>query len=294
MKITTFGAFIIATSLVAIIYALASMAVKHRWNHVAPINPLKIIADFTGRASLSNMQVFFFTLIVTWLAIYWVVQAGALIPINSSLLALLGIAVVGSGASKAVDTSRLRVTAENWAWAKKKGWIKNDFTRAATGREPKLSDLLTSDQGFEIAKFQAVAFSLVVGISLLYYGTTTSDPQAFSTYTIPGTYLSLIGISQGVYVGGKLVGANLFAELNTKLDKVRTLELAFTATVVKSSRWAGAAAADKVIEIAREKDAPTEYTAYISAATEAAEIVGNLTGIVVDAALIQPELPPIK
>ena len=36
---------------------------------------------------------------------------------------------------------------------------------------------------------------------------------------------------------------------------------------------------------------PDEYLAYLSAATEAGEIVGNMTGNVVTYDLIQPELP---
>lgn len=285
---------LIATVLVLILYAIAANSVKHRWNHRPPINPLKIIADITGRASLANTQVFFFTLIVAWLAIYWVIQEGSLVGINNTVLGLLGIAVVGSAAAKAVDTSRYRVTAENWSWAKKKSWIKNDFTGGRSDRVPKFGDLLTSDQGFEIARFQAVTFSLIVGISLFYNGVTAANAAAFSDFKINEAYLTLIGMSQGVYVGGKLLGANLFAELNTKLDKVRSLELAFTTAVAKSPDWVGAAASDRVIKLAREKCALIEYTAYMSAATEAGEIVENLTGNKVEAAPIEPELPPTE
>ena len=280
-----------ATLLVIILYGFASIAVKHRWNNKPPINPLKIIADSNGRASLSNTQVFFFTLIVVWLAIYWVIQEGELIPINNTVLGLLGIAVVGASLGKASDTARFRVTGENWAWAKKKRWIENDFTRASSGRVPKFSDLVTSDQGFQVERFQAVAFSLVVGISLLYEGATAANAEDFSAFSIDNAYLALIGLSQGVYVGGKLIGANPIAELNTKLDKVRSLELAFTAAVVKSASWRNAAVSIRVMQLAREQSAPDEYLKYLSAATEASEIVGNLTGNVVTDDLIQPELP---
>ena len=280
-----------ATLLVIILYAFASIAVKHQWNYKPPINPLKIIADISGRASLSATQVFFFTLIVVWLAIYWVIQEGKLVPINNTVLNLLGIAVVGAGLGKASDTVRFRVTGENWAWAKKKGWIENDFTRASSGRVPKFSDLITSDQGFQVARFQAVAFSLVVGISLLFEGATAANAKEFSAFSIDNAYLALIGLSQGVYVGGKFIGANPVAELNTKLDKVRSLELAFTVAVVKSATWRQANVSSQVMKLAREQSAPDEYLAYLSAATEASEIVGNLTGNVVTNDLIQPELP---
>lgn len=282
---------IAATVLVFVLYVIASFAVKHRWEHKILVNPLKLLADTSGRASLSSTQVFFFTLIVAWLAIYWVVQEGKLVPINNSVLGLLGIAILGTGVGKITDATRFRLTAENWAWAKKKNWIKKDFTRASPERVPKFSDLLTSDQGFDIARFQAVAFSLVVGVALLFNGATAANPEAFSKFTIDGAYLALIGISQGAYVGGKYVGGNLFRELNTKLDKVRSLERSFATAVVNSAAWKGKAAQDRTMELARETCAPSEHTAYMSDATEAAEIVGNMTGNVIGPGDIQPALP---
>ena len=61
-----------ASVLLAIIYLFAGFAVRQRWGHHVALNPLKIIAGVSGRASLSNAQVFFFTLIVAWLALFWV------------------------------------------------------------------------------------------------------------------------------------------------------------------------------------------------------------------------------
>jgi hypothetical protein len=282
---------IAATILVFILYLAAGFSVRERWNHRVPLNPLKIVAGISGRASLSNTQVFFFTLIVAWLALYWVVQEGDLVPINDTVLILLGITVVGTGASKAAAVSRFRVTGQNWAWAKKKGWIQKDFTRSSVQPTPKLGDLFTSDQGFEIAKFQAVVFSLIIGISLLYNGAMVADPESFSKVAIDDAYLTLIGISQGVYVGGKMIGSNLIGELNQKLDKVRELELACTTAVAKSASWIAADAADRVMKLAREQCAVSEYAAYMSAATEASEIVAHLTGISVDTSKVGPELP---
>ena len=282
----------LATLVVVILYASASIAVKHRWGHSAPINPLKITADITGRASLSITQLFFFTLIVVWLAMYWAMHEGKLVSPSYSVLTLLGIAIGGAGVGRATDTSRFRVTGENWAWSKRKSWIQSDFTKASSDRQPRFSDLITSDQGFEIARFQAVAFTLIVGFSLLYGGATAEDSKAFSKFSVGEGYLALIGMSQSVYVGGKLVGANLFAELNAKLDKVRQLELAFTTAVAKSAFWTSAAVEDRTMMLAREQCAPEEYTAYMGAATAAAEIVGSLTGNDVNDTQVQPALPP--
>ena len=284
---------LIATVLVIIFYLFAGYTVRHRWQQKVIINPLKIIADNSGRASLSSTQVFFFTLIVLWLAIYWVIKDGSLIPIHDSVLWLLGIALVGSGVGKTVDRTRFRVSAENWNWARRKKWIKKDFTQVSTEHVPKLSDLITSNQGFDLARFQAVVFSLVVGISLFYAGATAECATAFSKIDIADAYLGIIGISQGAYVGGKYVGAPLFEELNKILDKVRSLELTFKKAVIKSDSWRSADNEARDMKLACEQCAPEEYVAHTNAATEAAEIVGSMTGNEIDVDRIQPELPPV-
>ena len=284
---------IVATVLMLVLYGLASYAVRKQWEHKFILNPLKIIADPSGRASLSSAQVFFFTLIILWLVIYWIVQKGELISMHNSVLGLLGIAIVGSGVGKITDSTRSRATAENWAWALKKKWIKKDFTKLSDKRTPEVGDLLTSDQRFDIARFQSVGFSLAIGMMLLFKGATAVNVQAFSNIKIDETYLALIGISQGAYVGGKYVGGNLFRELNAKLDEVRSLEVAFISAVANSKDWKSKPAQGRDMQLARETCAPTEYTAYMSAATEAAEIVGNMTGNRIDTIRIQPDLPSV-
>ena len=291
MEFKVFIGQIVATASILILYIAACFAVKNRWNHKFTLNPLKVIADLSGKASLSSTQVMFFTLIVLWLAIYWVVQEGKLVSFDNSVLVLLGITIVGSGLGKATDATRFRVTAENWAWVKNKKWIKRDFTRASIKRTPKFSDLLTTDQGFDIARFQAVAFSIVVGIALLSIGYTAECAESFSSFEIDETYLFLIGISQTTYVGGKYVGGNLFQELNTKLDKVRTLEVDFTTAVTNSTKWKEVSEDDRNITLASQICAPSEYISYTSAAKEASEIIGSMTGVPIDPKYIEPNLP---
>ena len=282
-----------ATVTVLVLYGLAGFAVKRRWEHKIVVHPLKVVADASGRASLSCTQVLFFTLIVLWLAIYWVTREGTLVPFDSSVLGLLGIAIVGSGVGKITDSARFQATAENMAWARRKNWIKKDFTKSSTKRAPMIGDLLTSDGNFDVARFQAVGFSLVVGIALLYNGATAASASEFSKFVVDETYLALIGISQGAYVGGKYVGSNLFRELNAKLDKVRSLETDFTSVAANSNEWREKAAKDRTVEFA-ETCAPSAYITYMSAATEAAEIVGRMTGNPIDPAYIQPALPLVS
>ncbi|MCY4305777.1 MAG: hypothetical protein OXC62_13520 [Aestuariivita sp.] len=284
---------VVATVLVFIFYLLAANSVKSQWEHKLLINPLKITTEANGRASLSKTQVFFFTLIVAWLSIYWIMEEGKLVPLNDSIIMLLGIAAGGAGLGRVAGAARFQVTGVNLAWTKKKKWIEKDLTRVSLAHRPKFSDLFTSDQGFEVSRFQAVVFSVIIGGSLMYNGIMIDDVSQFESFSIPSTYLALIGLSQGVYVGGKVVGTNFIPELNSKLDKLRELELAFTTAVLQSPIWQNASTGERDLWLAREKAAPSQYTTYMQNATEAAEIVNSLTGNKIDSIRIQPELPPV-
>ncbi len=282
---------ILTTAILLIFYAIVGFSVKDRWGHKIVLNPLKVIASNSGRASLSNAQIFFFTLIVLWLEIYWVLQEGELVPINESVLVLLGIAIAGSSVGRASDSARFRATAENWAWAKKKKWIKKNFTRSSPERTPRFGDLLTTDQGFDIARFQAVGFSLLIGIALIYSGYTAEDAKGFTEFTIDEGFLALIGISQGAYVGGKFVGGDLFKELNKMLDKARDLEIAFMKAVADSEVWQKETVGNRNMDLASSTCAPENYIAYIRAAEEASEVVESMTGNFINPDCIQPALP---
>ena len=284
-------AALVATACVVVLYIVAAFGVRDRWGGTLPANPLKVTAHVTGRASLSRTQVAFFTLLFVWISVYWLMREGILISVDHTVLALLGITVVGAGLGRATDTARFRVSGENWAWAIGKRWISRDFSRASHHTTPKLSDLFTSDQGFEVARFQAVAFSLVVGIALLYVGATAGGVSELEKFSIGESYLTLIGISQGVYVGGKMVGGNPIRDLNRKLDEVRPLELSFSRAVAKSETWLRTDRENRTMALAREQIAPDEYSAYMTAATEAATLAQNLTGVPIKQAIIEPRLP---
>lgn len=289
MSFTNF-AVLAATVVVLILYAIAGFAVKHRWDHRMVLNPLKIIAAPNGTASLSSAQVLFFTIIVIWLAVFWAIKQGALVPLDESMLWLLGIAIVGTGVGKATDATRFRITAENWAWARGKNWIKKDFTQASVDRTPRFSDLLATDRGFDIARFQAVGFSLVIGIALLCNGATAENAETFSAFVIDDAYLTLIGISQGAYVGGKYTGGNLFRELNVKLDKIRALDIAFSSTAANAAAWQSASTQERTMKLASEC-APDQYVEFVRVAEEAAVIVEDMTGNAIDTSRLQPSLP---
>ena len=288
------GPYFAATTIVALLYLFVGYAIRRRWSPKRIVlNPLKIVAGTNRKVSLSSAQTFFFTLIVLWLVIFWAwKEQGILVPLNASILALLGIAVVGAGTGKASDTTRSRPTPENLTWAVKKGWIKQDFTQTKSDHKPILADLITTNGGFDIARFQAVGFSLAVGIALLYNGITAENAEAFSKFTISETYLALIGISQGAYVGGKFVGENHFKGLNASLEKVRKLEMEFMVAVANSTDWKDATQTDRNITLARNC-APEPHIKYMTTAREAAGLVARMTGNQIDDTRLEADLQNI-
>ena len=129
-----------------------------------------------------------------------------------------------------------------------------------------------------------------MGISLLYAGVAAESAESFSQITVPNVYLGLIGISQGAYVAGKYTGGNLYRELDTQLDNIRRLEAAFVLAVVNSPQWNEAAPSERTIDLAVQC-AADEYHEYLHAAREAAVIVGDMTGNVIETGKIEPSLP---
>jgi hypothetical protein len=86
----------------------------------------------------------------------------------------------------------------------------------------KWADIVTGSDGFDIYHFQMLAFSLVVGFGLLKVGFTE-----LATYQVPDSLLALLGLSQAVYVTGKIVDQPTVHELDKAITELRALEDAF-------------------------------------------------------------------
>src|SRR4029077_13637142 len=78
------------------------------------------------------------------------------------------------------------------------------------------------DDGFDVYHFQMLIFSLVVGVALLQVGFTD-----LSAFTIPAALLAVLGLSQALYVGGKLVASPACGDLDKALTELRNRETAF-------------------------------------------------------------------
>ncbi len=235
-------------------------------------NPLRLTQGPFGRASLSNLQLFFFLMIVVWIVLYVLIDTHLLTRLSSDVLTLLGIGAAGTAGGKATAMFRRRISSGNWAWLREKEWIRQSLEKKRD-EGPNAGDLVSTDGQFDVTKFQVLAFSLIVGISLVLTG--LADADALEKFSIDQNYLTLIGLSQVVYVGGKAITPPTNSQLEQEITKLRNLEVAFMEKVAEAwqatpPETAGMAAAKSV--------ALTKYMAYCSAAAVVTLLVAELTG----------------
>ncbi len=235
-------------------------------------NPLVLTQGPFGRASLSNLQLFYFLVIVIWIVLYVLFGTYKLAGLSTDILALLGIGAAGTGGSKVTATFRRRISSGNWAWLKDKEWIGESIEKRRHDG-PKAGDLVSTDGQFDVTKFQALAFSLIVGISLVLTGLTSEG--ALAKFTISAEYLALIGLSQVVYVGGKAITPPTHSQLEDEISKLRNLETAFLEKV--ATAWQSSTPTPADMAAAKSVALP-EYTAYRNAAAVVAHLVSDLTG----------------
>lgn len=235
---------------------LVPMAYGRAFRH--SLSPVVLTAEESGHASLSNLQVFGFSLLVSALVLFILFRLGTLSSLSPDILYLLGISAVGTAGGKLTDTSRNRLSLENYTWLKRKGWLSGD--RVPT----KWSQLFTTEGTLDVSKMQMGAFSLIVAISLAMLG--GSD---LGTFDIPDTLLGVLGLSQGVYVAGRAVTPPTYADYDKKLTATREAE-------------------------ARYREDPTlaNRRAYLQNAEQAATMHQVVFGKTVDdPALLQPRPP---
>jgi len=274
--------FVVATISVLIFYLIAAYARKS-------LNILVITQGVHARASLSKLQLFFFTMVVIWVVVAVLTWTGKLTSLPGDVVVLLGIGAAGTAGGKFAAVAKKRLEFENWAWLIQKRWIKKSIERGPNDRTPEFGDLLRTGGEFDIGKFQLLAFSLVVGAALVYFIALGEGVSDLSDFKIPGAYLSLIGLSQATYIGGKVVGPSTEGDLNKKLTEVRGLETDFVKAVEKA--WSEPDSG-KVRSLNEARAvAPEEYRAYRMHAEEAATMVGECTGNPVSGARIEAGIP---
>jgi len=225
------------------------------------LDPVVMTAGIDGKGSLSKLQILFFTVIVFALLLFILLRSGELSDLSQTVLLLLGIAAVGSTAAKGADLQQNRLDFENWEWLRRKNWIGVDGL--ARSNEARWSDILTTDGEFDIYRYQSCIFSLVVGGALLVVGVSQ-----LASFEIPTTLLGVLGLSQVVYVAGKLVSPPAMADLNKAIKNLRDLEKAVQA-----------AAVSRGVTDVKDSRISTEVQKYREAAAVAADMFNSVTSL---------------
>lgn len=265
---------LVALVAVMIAYLAAVLALGRIKEHYA-WDPVYLTSGVYDRASLSQFQIFGFTLLVFGLLVYILFRMGILPNISSDILLLLGISAAGTAGSKVAGVMKRRLSSDNWAWLRNNGWL-TVYEAGIDGKDAdtkraRWGDLLKDNDGsLDIYSFQLATFSVLVGYSLL-----TSDLKALSTFSVPQNLLALLGLSNVVYIGGKAVTPNSVGEIDDKLTALRDKEVGWISAVAKDV----AKLADQPAKREKAKElASDKYTGYITAAREASRMLKSIYG----------------
>jgi hypothetical protein len=106
-----------------------------------------------------------------------------------------------------------------------------------------------------------------------------------STFVIPDTILGIVGLSQVVYIGGKLVTPTNMSDLNAAIAGLRTEESKFKDAATTAKQGPVVSLADAINSAGQGA-----YSAYREKAKDVAVIFTAETGIVVGDASLDPAL----
>lgn len=266
-----------------IAYFLSAMVLLRRDHTFASfrksLNPVTVTVGPDGKASLSTFQVWLFTLAVVGLFMLFWLQTGMLADLSGTILTLLGISGIGAIAAKGTDQQRNTISAENRAWLLRKNWIPTAKT-PVDASNASWRDFFTTNGQFDVYRYQSFVFSFVVIAALIAAGVTQ-----LSTFTIPDTVLGIVGLSQVVYIGGKLVTPTSISDLNAAISDLRDRERKFRddATAKKSGPVANLQDAVQLV-------GQPAYYSYLDKAKDVAALFTAETGIAVGLGSLEPSL----
>ena len=159
------------------------------------------ITEGDNDPSLSLFQVFFWTVITIWGFLYTFAVTGSLLQMTPQMMVLLGIAGTGSVLARWIAVSRGGSTSQ--AAQPGDGAAKQD---GALIKPVDFWRILDTNGQFDMLKLQLLLFTLLIGV---YVICRIADAASFPVLD-PNTLL-LLGVSQGIYIGGKLGGTTPLA-----------------------------------------------------------------------------------
>lgn len=184
-----------------------------KWPWLRCLDPVWMSSDMYDRASLSKLQILIFALVVSFGVTYSAVRTGVLSDLSTSIVLLLGIPALGALGNQAAATARDRLSLDNWAWLANRGV----FPLNDPGKDvPRWRDLVMSDSELDLYKLQALLFSVIVGVAMI-----TSGFSNLATFKVPDTLMQILGLSQLVFVGGRLTKPTTIGDLDDLITELR-------------------------------------------------------------------------
>lgn len=266
-----------------IAYLVLGLAMRKRdgrlGSYFSALNPVKLSSGPDGRGSLSKFQVLLFSLLVFALIVLFMLKTGMLSELSGTILTLLGINGLGATIAKGADANRNTLSGENYAWLLQRGWVqaKRDLVDNTQAR---WSDFFTTNGEFDVYRYQSFLFTLVVAFAMIATGI-----GQLSSFVIPDTVLGIVGLSQAVYIGGKLVTRTNMTDLNAAIADLRSKEKALRdSTVIAREKLAAGAEVPGVQQLV----GAGPYADYRAKAAEVATFFTAETGIPVGERNLEP------
>jgi hypothetical protein len=264
------------------------------WAHI--INPVVMTAGPDGKGSVAKLQILFFSLVVFGLVAYIWMLTGHLSDMSSTVLLLMGIAGFGATFSAGLDVAKKRLNFDNWAWLINRKWL--PAGGVAEINSARWKDIMTTEGEFDVYRFQMITFSVLVGAALLSEGAALANLESFA---IPQALLGILGLSQVVYLGGRLAAPPAISELDDQIKKLRDMETKLRAGVSKTPPISGVVSAEtpRENETENRKTLASVHAEYLQMLESTRIMFESALAIKVDEAnmkspfLIVGALPPV-
>lgn len=188
------------------------------WRRLLPWN----ITGANGQASLSQLQMLVFTLIVSTLLFYQWLRTGLLQELSTDLLYLIGISTAGTAATQVATAIRKNLDPATYQYVQRLGWFTAPI--AEGGGKGRPSGLLLTNGRFDIYKFQMLVFTCVIAAYVI-----ASGADELGNIQISATLLTLMGMSQGAYVGGR-AAVDQLTPLQDQLRGMQALQQRYRAS----------------------------------------------------------------
>lgn len=260
--------FKVSSWFLALIYGIGALLIS--WLVLALVtkkfkNPIWFVAGKDGGASLSLAQILLWTILVFSASLYVLEASGKLLDLTNDVLILLGIAggvsVIAKITASTKDEKGLAIATSTPTPTPTPILA---ATPTPTVKTPNWLELFQTDGQADLYKFQMALFTLLAAVFV-----TGKIVGTLEFPVLPAGLLTLIGISNGVYLAAKGATKTLYEKLGEKSDELHkaTEELqqrqaeAVKATMdLNNVKPAKEAAHQRLTEIQRNLDSESDRT----------------------------------